>query len=92
MCNTRRHPVLTIARGFAAAAIFLASSFTDAEAQQSRVEGRERAVFVTGSTSGIGLRMTEVLSSNGFHVYAGARTHWQITDRLGVYAQLRRTA
>ncbi|MDH4044512.1 MAG: SDR family NAD(P)-dependent oxidoreductase [Gemmatimonadota bacterium] len=33
-----------------------------------------RAVLVTGSSSGIGLRMTEVLSENGFHVYAGART------------------
>lgn len=33
----------------------------------------ERAVLVTGATSGIGLRMTEVLSQNGFFVYAGAR-------------------
>ncbi|MDH4351994.1 MAG: SDR family NAD(P)-dependent oxidoreductase [Gemmatimonadota bacterium] len=33
-----------------------------------------RAVLVTGSSSGIGLRMTEVLSENGFYVYAGART------------------
>mgnify|MGYP003932436073 CR=1 FL=1 len=36
--------------------------------------GAERAVLVTGATSGIGLRMTEVLSSSGFHVYAGARS------------------
>lgn len=34
----------------------------------------ERAVLVTGATSGIGLRMTEVLSNSGFHVYAGARS------------------
>ena len=34
---------------------------------------QERAVLVTGASSGIGLRMTEVLSQNGFHVYAGAR-------------------
>ncbi len=33
----------------------------------------QRAVLVTGATSGIGLRMTEVLSTNGFFVYAGAR-------------------
>lgn len=33
----------------------------------------QRAVLVTGATSGIGLRMTEVLSRNGFFVYAGAR-------------------
>lgn len=32
-----------------------------------------RAVLVTGASSGIGLRMTEVLSENGFFVYAGAR-------------------
>jgi len=31
------------------------------------------AVLITGTSSGIGLRMTEVLSQNGFYVYAGAR-------------------
>ena len=31
-----------------------------------------RAVLITGTSSGIGLRMTEVLSQNGFFVYAGA--------------------
>jgi NAD(P)-dependent dehydrogenase (short-subunit alcohol dehydrogenase family) len=32
-----------------------------------------RAVLITGTSSGIGLRMTEVLSQNGFFIYAGAR-------------------
>jgi NAD(P)-dependent dehydrogenase (short-subunit alcohol dehydrogenase family) len=32
-----------------------------------------RAILVTGTSSGIGRRMTEVLSTNGFFVYAGAR-------------------
>ncbi|NNC74036.1 MAG: SDR family NAD(P)-dependent oxidoreductase, partial [Acidimicrobiia bacterium] len=32
-----------------------------------------RAVLVTGASSGIGAKMTEVLSQNGFFVYAGAR-------------------
>lgn len=36
--------------------------------------GGGRAILVTGASSGIGLRMTEVLSSNGFYVYAGARS------------------
>jgi NAD(P)-dependent dehydrogenase (short-subunit alcohol dehydrogenase family) len=36
--------------------------------------GEGRAVLVTGASSGIGLRMTEVLSANGFLVYAGARS------------------
>lgn len=33
----------------------------------------KRAVLITGASSGLGLRMTEVLSENGFIVYAGAR-------------------
>lgn len=36
-------------------------------------EGGPRAVLITGTSSGIGAKMTEVLSRNGFHVYAGAR-------------------
>ena len=32
-----------------------------------------RAVLITGTSSGIGLLMTEVLSDNGFFVYAGVR-------------------
>jgi NAD(P)-dependent dehydrogenase (short-subunit alcohol dehydrogenase family) len=33
----------------------------------------QKAVLVTGSSSGIGLKITEKLSANGFYVYAGAR-------------------
>ena len=33
-----------------------------------------RAVLITGASSGLGLRMAEVLSSRGFFVYAGARS------------------
>jgi NAD(P)-dependent dehydrogenase (short-subunit alcohol dehydrogenase family) len=32
-----------------------------------------RAVLITGTSTGIGAKMTEVLARNGFHVYAGAR-------------------
>ncbi len=35
--------------------------------------GQQRAVLVTGASSGIGLRTTEVLAANGYYVYAGAR-------------------
>jgi NAD(P)-dependent dehydrogenase (short-subunit alcohol dehydrogenase family) len=33
----------------------------------------QRAVLVTGASTGIGLKITEKLSDNGFYVYAGAR-------------------
>jgi NAD(P)-dependent dehydrogenase (short-subunit alcohol dehydrogenase family) len=33
----------------------------------------QRAVLITGASSGIGLRIAETLSENGFYVYAGAR-------------------
>jgi len=36
-------------------------------------EDAPRAVLITGTSSGIGAKMTELLSRNGFFVYAGAR-------------------
>ena len=44
----------------------------DRELVAQDVEPRP-AVLITGTSSGIGLRMTEVLSQNGYFVYAGAR-------------------
>lgn len=41
-----------------------------AHAQQS---DNQKAVLVTGASSGIGLKITEVLSAKGYFVYAGAR-------------------
>lgn len=42
-------------------------------AQDPASEKTRKAVLITGASSGIGLRTTEVLAANGFHVYAGAR-------------------
>lgn len=39
----------------------------------AQADDRQKAVLVTGASSGIGLKITEVLSANGFFVYAGAR-------------------
>lgn len=40
----------------------------------------QRAVLVTGASSGIGRRITERLASSGFFVYAGARSQKDIDD------------
>ncbi|WP_406684890.1 SDR family oxidoreductase [Seonamhaeicola sp. MEBiC1930] len=47
--------------------------------QESNI--KQKAVLVTGASSGIGLKITEQLSSNGYFVYAGARKQKDI-DRL----------
>ncbi len=54
------------------ALVVLTLSFVIPSAAAQQIES-SRAVLVTGATSGIGLKMTEVLTENGFFVYAGAR-------------------
>jgi len=54
------------------ATVVAISSLTFAPAAAQEADDRP-AVLVTGTSSGIGLRLTEVLSQNGFFVYAGAR-------------------
>jgi NAD(P)-dependent dehydrogenase (short-subunit alcohol dehydrogenase family) len=56
----------------------LGLSLTAFEAPAQETED-VRAVLVTGASSGIGLRMTEVLSEHGFFVYAGARKAEDLT-------------
>ena len=36
-------------------------------------DAEQKAILVTGASTGIGLRITEVLSDKGYMVYAGAR-------------------
>jgi len=43
------------------------------KAAESEAHVDQKAVLVTGASSGIGLRITEVLAERGIHVYAGAR-------------------
>lgn len=50
---------------------------TRAEAQAS---DPQRAVLVTGASSGIGRKVTERLAANGFFVYAGARSQKDLDD------------
>ena len=56
--------ILTIKFLLIAASLFVASS--------ASAESR-KAILVTGASSGLGERMTQVLSTNGFFVYATAR-------------------
>ena len=46
-------------------------SFNGYSAHHGEAHSHQKAVLVTGSNSGLGLRMTQELSKNGFYVYAG---------------------
>ena len=54
-----------------AVALLYALTITIASAEEVTTE--QKAVLVTGATSGIGLKVAEKLAGNGCHVYAGAR-------------------
>ena len=49
----------------------LCGSFNLSAAHHVGAKTAQKAVLVTGSNSGLGLKMTQQLSQNGFHVYAG---------------------
>lgn len=51
--------------------ITLFISFNGHTAHDAKEKTHQKAVLVTGSNSGLGLRMTQELSKNGFFVYAG---------------------
>jgi len=52
------------------AVLIVIAMSASATAQES---SEQKAVLVTGASSGIGLKIAETLAANGFHVYAGAR-------------------
>ncbi|MDN3643055.1 SDR family NAD(P)-dependent oxidoreductase [Lutimonas halocynthiae] len=59
--------------------LFFLTIIVEVHSQESASE--QKAILVTGASSGIGLKITETLSSKGYFVYAGARKQSDI-DRL----------
>ena len=72
--------MLISARSALLALLIVSLSITTGFASADGHEG-QKAVLVTGATSGIGLRIAERLASEGYFVYAGARKQEDI-DRL----------
>ena len=62
-------------------------SATTVDAQATATASAQRAVLVTGASSGIGRRITEKLASQGYFVYAGARAKADI-DALNTIANV----
>ena len=67
---TRIIAVALISWTFTAGAVVVTGPTAHLKAQEA---GAQRAVLVTGASSGIGRTTTELLAANGFFVYAGAR-------------------
>jgi len=71
---------------FLCLSVFSLSSFAHGGEHSHKIE-KQKAVLVTGSSSGLGLRMTQVLSANGYFVYAGVYKHskvWRMCKRLSL--------
>jgi NAD(P)-dependent dehydrogenase (short-subunit alcohol dehydrogenase family) len=54
-------------------AVFSCGYLDSESALSADVPTEQKAVLVTGASTGIGLRIAETLAQNGFYVYAGAR-------------------
>ena len=66
--------ILNAGRAACLAALLLFCLSTTVVAGAQAPENANKAVLVTGASSGIGLRITELLASQGYFVYAGARS------------------
>ena len=60
--------------------VLLATSNISFAETESSVASDQKAVLVTGASTGIGRKITEVLAANGYFVYAGARKQKDLDD------------
>ena len=65
---------LNIGRAACLAALLMVSASAAVAADADEGENAQKAVLVTGASSGIGRHVTELLAAQGYFVYAGARS------------------
>ena len=66
--------ILNTGRALCLAALGMFPVSAAVAADSDGQESAQKAVLVTGASSGIGRRMTELLAAEGYFVYAGARS------------------
>jgi len=66
--------ILNTGRALCLATLLMVSGSTAVAADADAQENARKAVLVTGASSGIGRHVTELLASQGYFVYAGARS------------------
>lgn len=60
--------------------LLITTSAQAEDAKSTEVKPAQKAVLVTGASSGIGRKITEVLAANNYFVYAGARKQKDLDD------------
>ena len=64
--------------------IFFSASFSIANASDGGSGNEQKAVLVTGASTGIGRKITEFLAASGYFVYAGARNQHDLDELNGI--------
>ena len=73
MKNLTRVATLMIVAGLIAAGLAAGPVFGSESAAKHEADASQKAVLVTGASTGIGRKITELLAARGVFVYAGAR-------------------
>lgn len=71
---------MNASRCFAVTLLLLASSLAFAQSPHAPPPGTQKAVLVTGASTGIGRNITERLAAAGYFVYAGARKDTDLAE------------